>query len=660
MGISPPYLSGMRTTALLHATALVCIALLLAPRPGCAQAQVTWDKAVVDELAWRERHGIAPFLRSGTPTGGYDLHYHRLEWSLDPAVNFISGTVRSHFTASAPLSTLRFDADSALHVSAVLHGADPLTWTHTPDGALLIDLPATLAPGTVDSVTVVYSGAPSGSGFGSFAVGTPQGNTAQWTLSEPYGARDWWPCKQDLNDKIDSIDVWLTVPAAYEGVSNGVLLSVTDMNGGTHRLHHWRHRYPIAYYLIATATCDYAVSQIQIPLPDDTVPMWTYAYPQDDFMAQLVAGDVAQQMPFFSDRFGTYPFADEQYGHAQFGWGGGMEHQTMTFMGGWNYELAAHELAHQWFGDKVTCGSWQDLWLNEGFATYLSGLCYETLAPQYWAGWKRAQVDLITALPDGSVHVSDTTDIARLFSARLTYRKGALVLHMLRWVCGDSAFFAGCRNYLDDPALAYGSARTSDLQAHLEAASGLDLDGFMADWFTGEGHPTYTVEWTQDAGGQVDLQLHQSSSHPSVDFFEMPVPLRFKNAAQDSLLVLDHSSSGQSFSLWLPFQADSALLDPDTWLISGQNLVLRVPSLAYTDDRAVLYPNPTDGDALLYLGGTRQGTAEVRITDLHGRVVRAWAARPIADRRVALPVADLSAGLYVVEADGLRAVLVKR
>ena len=182
----------------------------------------------------------------------------------------------------------------------------------------------------------------------------------------------------------------------------------------------------------------------------------------------------------------------------------------------------------------------------------------------------------------------------------------------------------------------------------------------MADWFTGEGHPTYTVEWTQDAGGQVDLQLHQSSSHPSVDFFEMPVPLRFKNAAQDSLLVLDHSSSGQSFSLWLPFQADSALLDPDTWLISGQNLVLRVPSLAYTDDRAVLYPNPTDGDALLYLGGTRQGTAEVRITDLHGRVVRAWAARPIADRRVALPVADLSAGLYVVEADGLRAVLVKR
>ncbi|MBV6404028.1 MAG: peptidase M1 [Flavobacteriales bacterium] len=624
-------------------------------------AQVAWDRGVLDALAWRERHGAAPALsRSGSPTRGFDLHHHRLEWTLDPAVNFISGTVRSRFVATAPLSTLVFDADTALHVSAALHGNDPLTFTHTTDGLLLIDLPAPLTPGTADSVTVVYSGAPSGSGFGSFAVGTPQGNTAQWTLSEPYGARDWWPCKQDLHDKIDSIDVLLTVPAAYEAVSNGVLLSVTPVNGGVQRVHHWRHRHPIAYYLIATATCDYTVSQTLIPLVGDTVAMWTYAYPQDDYMAQLVAGDVAQQMPFYSSRFGNYPFADEQYGHAQFGWGGGMEHQTMTFMGGWSYELAAHELAHQWFGDKVTCGSWQDLWLNEGFATYLSGLCYETLAPQYWPGWKQAQVADITSLPDGSVLVSDTTDIARLFSARLTYRKGAMVLHMLRWLCGDSAFFAGCRNYLNDPLLAYANAHTADLQAHLEAASGLDLDGFMADWYTGQGHPSYTVEWTQDGAGNVSLQLFQSSSHPSVDFFELPVPLRFKNNAQDSLVVLDHDTNGQSFSLWLPFQADSVLLDPDTWLISGQNLVLRVPSLAQADGRAVLYPNPTTGDALLYLGGTHQGLAEVRIHDLHGRLLRRLPDRPITDRRIALPVADLAAGIYLVEAAGTRGVLVKR
>ncbi len=287
-------------------------------------------------------------------------------------------------------------------------------------------------------------------------------------------------------------------------------------------------------------------------------------------------------------------------------------------------------------------------------------MCYESLAPQYWDGWKSAQVDLITLLPDGSVRVSDTTDIGRLFSGRLTYRKGAMVLHMLRWVCGDSAFFAGGRNYLNDPELAYGSARTSDLQNHLEAASGMDLDGFMADWFIGEGYPTYTVEWAQDASGQVDLILHQTSSHPSVGFFELPVPLRFKSDAQDTLLVLEHSSSGQAFSFWLPFQADSALLDPDTWLISGQNLVLRVPSLAYADDRAVLYPNPTDGDALFYMGGTRQGVTDVRISDLHGRPVRALSARSISDRRVHLPVNDLAAGVYVVEAGGLRALLVKR
>ena len=629
-----------------------------------ADAQVLWDHAVTDEVAWRERQGHHPaLLRSGDPAYGYDLHYVRLVWDLDPAVNAIAGNVTSYFTATTLLNTVRFDADTALDILSVIHHGNALGFTHAPDATVLIDLPTPLAIGEVDSITVNYSGEPAGTGFGSFAIGTPLGNTALWTLSEPYGARDWWPCKQDLNDKIDSVDAFITVPGANEAVSNGVLVGSSSIDGGLHTTYHWRHRYPIAFYLIATAVCDYAVSTLDIVVPDDTIPMWTYAYPQDDFLAQLVAGDVQEQMPLYHQLFGPYPFAQEQYGHAQFGWGGGMEHQTMTFMGGWSYELAAHELAHQWFGDKVTCATWQDLWLNEGFATYLSGLCYEFLAPQYWPGWTRAQVDDIVSLPDGSLRVSDTTDIARLFSSRLTYRKGAMVLHMLRWVCGDSAFFAGCRNYLNDPDLAYGSAYTADLQAHLEAASGKDLDGFMDDWYTGEGFPTYTVEWTQDANGLVMLQLDQSTSHASVDFFELPVPIRFKNGSQDQLVVLDHTSNGQLFSIQLPFQADSALFDPDTWLISGQNLVLRVPVLAFGQDRAVLYPNPADGDAILYLGNSVQGPVRLRIMDQSGRLVREQDV-VVADRRIPLRTAELSGGAYTVEVTGagvaLRTVLIKQ
>src|SRR5690606_29033802 len=130
---------------------------------------------------------------------------------------------------------------------------------------------------------------------------------------------------------------------------------------------------------------------------------------------------------------------------------------------------------------------------------------------------------------------------------RLTYLKASFVVHMLRWVCGDSAFFAGCRNYLNDPALAWGTARTNDLRAHLEAASGRDLAEFFRDWYEGEGHPNYAVEWTQDASGLVRVRLDQTTSHPSVGFFEMPVPVLFKNVGVDSTVVFDHAYSGQQF-----------------------------------------------------------------------------------------------------------------
>ena len=536
-----------------------------------AQAQFAFDHAVLDDHAWREGQGHGHHLctaRSGEPDRGYDLKYHRLVWDLDPNVQAISGSVTSWFTTTTDTDLLVFDAALDLDILGVTRQGLPLAFSHLPGDVLEVQLPAILPAGTLDSLTITYAGAPPSSGFGSFMTGTHADGPVLWTLSQPYGAKDWWPCKQDLNDKIDSIDVLVTIPSAYRAAGNGVLVAETPQPG-ERTTYHWRHRHPIAYYLIATAVTNYVVQETTIDIPGASVPMLTYAYPQDAFFMSLLAGDAAEQMPLFSTLFGTYPFADEKYGHAQFGWGGAMEHQTMSFMGGLNYELVAHELAHQWFGNKVTCGSWEDIWLNEGFATYMTGLCYNFLVPEFWLGWKRAMVANIVNEPDGSVRATDTTDIGRLFSARLSYRKGAMVLHMLRWVTGDSAFFAGCRNYLDDPLLAFGTARTADLQFHLEAASGLDLGQFFADWFVGEGHPSYTVEWAQDSDGTVTIALGQSTSHPSVPFYAMPVPIQFKNAQADSLLVFDHVADGQEFTFHLPFQADSALFDPFAELIAG-------------------------------------------------------------------------------------------
>ncbi|MCB0794302.1 MAG: T9SS type A sorting domain-containing protein [Flavobacteriales bacterium] len=617
---------------------------------GMAVAQSLPDPNETGYIAcWEAKAHGALAKSASTPVFGYDQHYARLTWQVDPAVNAIAGEVWVHFTTTMDLDELIMEAGQGLVVDEVAFQGVSIPFTHAADDQLSMSLPATLTSGTLDSVLITYHGAPAGTGFGSFEIGDHNGTPVLWTLSEPYGSKDWWPCKQDLHDKIDSIDVRVTAPIGNRVAGNGVLAAVDTLTGGTEIRYHWRHRHPIAYYLIAIAVTDYLELNAPIDLGNGTsVDMLTYCYPEDEFVAWLNAGDIAQQMPLFSDLFGTYPFADEKYGHAQFGWGGGMEHQTMSFLGGYSYELAAHELAHQWFGNKVTCGSWQDLWLNEGFATYLSGLCYDFIATQYWKGWLQARIDGITSQPGGSVHVPDTLDIDRLFDPRLTYNKGAMVLHMLRWVCGDADFFAGINAYLNDPELAFGTSRTADLQAHLEASSGLDLDEFFLDWYYGQGFPTYTLLWGQSPDGTVQVQLDQSTSHPSVPFYEMPVPVRFKNGAQDSLVILDHTMSGQTYSFWLPFLADSALLDPDIWLLRGEGTVLRVPGGELEATGVTAFPNPFDRRLDLYLGTSFQGPVSMTLTDASGRVV--FESSLVAARRdLQLTLPDLADGTYLLE-----------
>lgn len=614
-------------------------------------AQERFDTKMIERIASSESRGQRPHNRDldGSPTRGYDLRYHRLELAVDPAVRAISGTVTHYFTATTDLDQVVLDLSNALVVSHVLGGGETLTYQHADD-RLTIALPSPLMEGSLDSLTISYAGVPPETGFGSFVQDDHAGAPILWTLSEPYGARDWWPCKQDLNDKADSLDVLITVPAGQRVASNGLLIAETDLGNGSVR-HHWRHRYPINYYLVAFAVTNYAVYSNFVTLPNRTVEVLNYVFPEDLGELQWVTPDVIAQMQLFSTLFGEYPFAAEKYGHAQFGWGGGMEHQTMTFLGSFNYEIIAHELAHQWFGNTVTCGSWEDLWLNEGFATYLSGLCYEFLAPQYWLGYNVGRRNFVTSQPGGSVLVTDTTSVPRLFDSRLTYAKGAFVLHMLRWVCGDEAFFQGVNNYLQDPDIRHGSARTQELIDHLESTSGMDLSGFMADWYVGEGFPSYQLQWSQSATGEVNVLLDQTTSHPSVGFYEMPVPLRFKNSTTDTIVVLDHSFSGQTFSFALPFQADSLLFDPEVRILSGQSLVLRVPAQAFANAGFLLYPDPVVTEAWIHIGTAMQGTIDMEIFDTQGRLVHR--SRPtVKDLRVALPAADLRAGLYTVRLVG--------
>ena len=573
----------------------------------------------------QHHHEQSIHFRSNELTSNYDINFHRMEWEINPAENYIRGAVTTYFQPiQLDFQQLNFDFAENMTVNAVVYHGDTLPYLFSGNDNLQIGLPNIIGIGEQDSVTVHYEGAPNSTGFGSFEQSSHQGVPILWTLSEPYGAKVWWPCKQDLVDKIDSTDIIVRTPLDYRVASNGTLTS--EVEDGDEKVYTWKHRYPIPAYLVAIAVTNYSVFSDYVELSDgDSVEVLNYVFPEDHNFAVNQLGNTVEIMELFNELFGDYPFADEKYGHAQFGWGGGMEHQTMSFMGGFSYGLQAHELAHQWFGDKVTCGSWEDIWLNEGFATYLTGLTAEFYgSPGDWYNWKSGRINSITSQPHGSVWVDDTTNVSRIFSGRLSYNKGAMLLHMLRWKLGDDNFFEGAKNYLNDPALAFGYAKTKDLQTHLEMQSGQDLAEFFNDWFYGQGYPSYHINWT-NLGDKVRIGLEQTTSHPSVDFFEMPLPILVQGNGQDSLLRLEHAYSGVEFIIELPFEVEEIRFDPDLWLISKENTVEEVFVNAVENKRfensITIAPNPID-EVLYIRTGQTYSIDHIEIFNADGHLMK--------------------------------------
>jgi len=533
-------------------------------------------------------------------TQNYNVTYHRLDFTVDPAIYFISGKVTTTYTALSNMTTVTFDMANELTVTTVKKNGVNLAFTESGNNELVVTLPSTQITGTSATLEITYSGEPPVNGFDAFTTQVRgNGSNTLYTLSEPFGARDWWPCKQDLNDKVNSIDVYITAPSQYIAVSNGVEPEAPVISGGN-KTTHFHHGYPIPAYLICMAVTDYTVFTQTAGTAPNTFPIVNYIYPESFANAQPQLAQTPLILELYKNLFEIYPFHNEKYGHAQFGWGGGMEHTTVSFMAGFSRQLIAHEMAHQWFGDKITCGSWKDIWLNEGFATYLASMVYENFdGPAAFVNDKASMINSITSTNGGAVYLTDTEalNVNRIFSSQLSYDKGAMVLEMLRFKLGDALFFQGMKNYLADPNLAFGYAVTSNFQAHMEAVYGSSLTEFFNDWIYRQGYPSYTITAQNMAGGQARFVVNQTQSNISVSYFEMPVPVRiFGAGGQQADIVLNNTTNGQIIIQNVPFAITSISFDPDKHLISRNNNITLDTSKFDLESSVELYPNPASDE----------------------------------------------------------------
>jgi len=602
------------------------------------------DKISISEA--RNHQKSALFVES-EGYADYDLIYQRLNFEVDPAVKSISGSVYSSVKfLKDNITTIQFDLTDSLLVDSVKCNGELTTFTHSQN-KINVQLLMQMKKYSISPIEVYYHGRPPSTGFGSFTVEKHENVPVLWTLSEPYGAMEWWPCKQSLTDKIDSVDIFISCPKQYKAASNGKLIS--DDISGEKRTAHWQHRYPIATYLIGIAVTNYETYSDFVDSPDGKkIEILNYIYPEYLNEAKARMSETRDIMNFYNTRFITYPFAKEKYGHAQFGWKGGMEHQTMSFMYSLDFDLVAHEMAHQWFGDYITLASWHDIWLNEGFATYMTGLVYEKLKDGYfWPIWKELTIKKITSSSAGSVYVADTTSISRIFNSRLSYSKGAYLLHMLRWEMGDELFFKGMNNYLTDPAVANDFATQEEFVTHMETVADTSLTEYFKDWYYGEGYPTYQLSYFTDYAdlGKQKLRIRQAPTHSSVDFFEMHVPVRVWKDGNYTDLRLYHTMQNQEFVISTS-KIDSVQFDPLQWLIAKADKVVPISEFSILRQIQII-PDYKMRNIRVILPQF-SGDETFRIVDLTGKTFLKGLI-PAQDSRI--EINQLRSGIYLLEVD---------
>lgn len=576
-----------------------------------------------------------------------DVLYHRTNWTVDPnnAVNNITGVVTTYFkTIEANVAAISFDLNKNSFNNATLlvkyHGVN-CSYSFPASGnvnVLNIVLPNSIAnSNTIDSVAISYSGTPGQNGFsGGFPLlqYTDQYGTVQryvLTLSESYEDRDWWPCKADMQDKIDSMDIHVTVP--WQGAdtfwvaSNGIL---TDSAiNGVQRTFTYKSRYPIASYLVGLAVAKYNRYYSSVSIGNTTVPVYWYllagktaGYYNNAIAAMTQMNDVIKA---YSQKLGDYPFKKEKHGYYD-GLSGadGMEHQTFSAIASNALTSVAtldHELMHQWFGDNVTFATWNDLWLAEGFARYGELLSAELVPALGYSPWFRrnniknralALNSSSTWIPNSNIVNSNA--IWNTSYGSNVYERGCMIVSMLRAICGDERFFQALTAYQTN--MAGRAANTDSLKQYFNSFSGADLTPFFNDYVGGSGsavtpkggigNPVNQVKWNAPSPNQLVLgmQSQTRTAGSNVSYFNGPVVVRAtgSNALQDTTITFfDWGDGNLSY-------AGNGIGEPMAGNVLSYALSFTPAALLYDDSARTLSTGTTFFDTTLK-GYTWYGTA---------------------------------------------------
>ncbi len=536
---------------------------------GCAHA-----RAAAARLMDSGGGGFLRAVLAGAASQPVDLLNYDLDIQIAPVAETIAGsnTLTLRILEDG-LTQWTFMLDDVFTIGAVRIGGTALSFTRLDPVLVGVTLDRSYDTGDEFDLTIEYSGTPQeGQGFGSFLFQTRAGGAiVAATLSETDYAHTWFPVTPDGRDKATG-DLRFTVPTTMSVASNGLLQGVTLLPGGTEHTWHWRTDYPTATYLFSFGATNYVHFSDVYVHAGGAMPLEFFIYPEINTAGNRASWLKTKDMlANFAPLFGEYPFIGEKYGIYNFPFGGGMEHQTMTGQGtnAFGESITAHELAHQWWGDMVTCETWPDIWLNEGFATYAEALWHEHKPGSSGAtALHSAMLARRPSTVDGTIIVPEGATIGRIFSFNFSYLKPAWVLHMLRHILGDAAFFQTLAAYR--AAHEHGSATSDDFQAAAESVSGLDLSWFFEEWLEMPGAPDYrrasrNISVNGQAYVELMIQQVQSLSYP---LFKMPLDVVATIGGSPQTFVVWNDVTPQHYLIPVSATPSAVALDPTPWVLA--------------------------------------------------------------------------------------------